>query len=84
MIMKQDNSREVTILDHKDCIEKCLNILDTKCLHKLSKYPTKTFERKMQRILRKIKCHLEEKEYKKLYRTGSKPGLFKVQQKCIS
>ena len=30
----------------------------------------------MQRVLGKIKCHLEEKEYKKLYPTGSKPGLF--------
>ena len=29
----------------------------------------------MQRVLRKIKCHLEEKEYKKLYPTRSKPGL---------
>ena len=25
----------------------------------------------MQRALRKIKCHLQEKEYKKLYLTGS-------------
>ena len=30
----------------------------------------------MQRVLRKIKCHLEEREYKKLYPTGSTPGLF--------
>ena len=30
----------------------------------------------MQRVLGKIKCHLEKKEYKKLYPTGSKPGLF--------
>ena len=30
----------------------------------------------MQRVLRKIKCHLEEKEYKILYQTRSKPGLF--------
>ena len=42
----------------------------------------------MQRVLRKIKCHLEEKVYKKLYPTGSKPGLFygtiKVQKLKIS
>ena len=30
----------------------------------------------MQRVLGKTKCHLEKKEYKKLYPTGSKPGLF--------
>ena len=30
----------------------------------------------MQRTLRKIKKHLDEKEYKKLYPTDSRPGLF--------
>ena len=38
--------------------------------------PTKTLERKMQHVLQKIKCHLEEKEYKKLHPTRSKLGLF--------
>ena len=73
--MRQDKGRGVTIFDRKNYIEKCLNILDTKQFGKLSKDPTKTFQRKMQRVLRKIKCHLEEK-YKKLYPTGSKPGFF--------
>ena len=76
IIMRQDKGRGVTILVHKDYIEKCLNILDMKQFRKLSKDPTKTLERKMQRVPRKIKCHLEEKQYKKLYPTGSKPGLF--------
>ena len=74
--MRQGKGRGVTILDRKNYIEKCLNILHTKQFHKLSKDPTKTLERKMQRVLRKIECHLEEKEYKKLYPTGSRPGLF--------
>ena len=74
--MREDKGRGIAILDRKNYIEKCLNILDTKQLRKLSKDPTKTLERKIQRILRKIKCHLEEKEYKKLYPAGSKPGLF--------
>ena len=30
----------------------------------------------LQSVLRKIRCHLEEKVYKKLHTTGSKPGLF--------
>ena len=64
------------LLDQKDYIEKCLNILDTKQCGKLSKDSTKTLERKMQHVLRKIKCNHEEKEYKKLYPTESKPGLF--------
>ena len=74
IILRQVKGRGVTILDHKDYIEKCLNILDMKQFRKLSKDPTKTLERKIQRVLRK--CHLEEKVYKKLYPTGSKPGLF--------
>ena len=47
-----------------------------KQFRKLSKNPTKTLERGMQRVLKKIKCHLEEKEHKILYPTGSKPRLF--------
>ena len=74
--MRQDKGLGVTNLDRKDYIEKCLNILDTKQFRKLSKDPTKTLERNMQHVLTKIKCHLEEKEYKKLYPTGSKPGSF--------
>ena len=76
IIMRQDKGRGVTILDRKNYIEKCLNMLNTKQFRKLSKDPTKTLERKIQRVLRKTECHLEEKEYKKLYPTGSKPGLF--------
>ena len=76
IIVRQDKGLGVTILDRKDYIEKCLNILDTKQFRKLSKDPTKTLERNMQHVLTKIKCHLEEKEYKKLYPTGSKPGSF--------
>ena len=44
IIMRQDKGRGVTILDRKDYIEKCLNILDTTQFHKLSKDPTKTLE----------------------------------------
>ena len=76
IIVRQDKGLGVTILDRKDYIEKCLNILDTKQFRKLSKDPTKTLERNMQHVLTKIKCHLEEKEYKKLHPTGSKPGSF--------
>ena len=75
-IMRQDKGRGVTILDRKDYTENCLNILYTKRFRKLIKDPTKTKERKMQRVLRRIKCHLDGKEYKKWNPTGSKPGLF--------
>ena len=74
--MRQDKGDGITISDRKDYIEKCLNILDRKQFRKLSKDSVKTLQRKMQRVPGKIKCHLEKKEYKKLYPTGSKPGLF--------
>ena len=82
IIMRQYKGCGVTILDRKDYIEKCLDILDTKQFRQLSKDSTKTLERKMQRVLRKIKYHLKEKEYKKLHPTGSKPGLFMVLPLC--
>ena len=33
-------------------------------------------ENKIQRILGKIKQHLDQNEYKRMYPTGSRPGLF--------
>ena len=43
---------------------------------KLEKYPIKMIENKMKRTLRKIKNYFDEKEYKKLYPTGSRPRSF--------
>ena len=40
------------------------------------KRPNKKLENKMQRTLRKIKQHLDENEYRRMYPTGSRPGLF--------
>ena len=66
----------MVILGKKYYIEKCINILDSKQFKKLKKDPTKILENKMQHTLRKIKQHLDEKEYKRMYPTGSRPGLF--------
>ena len=76
ILIKQDKGRGVVILDKKDYIEKCINILDSKQFEKLKKDPTKTLENKMQRTLRIIKKHLDENEYRRMYPTGSRPGLF--------
>ena len=76
MIMRQDKGRGVTILNRKDYIHKCLGILNTNQFRKLETDPTKTLERKIQRTLRKIKHTFTENDYKKLYPTGSRPGLF--------
>ena len=75
ILIKQDKGRGVVILDKKHYIEKCINILDSKQFKKPQKDPIKTFENKMQRTLRKIKQYLDENEYKRMYPTGSRPGL---------
>ena len=50
--------------------------MDSKQFKKLQKDPMKTLENKMQHTLWKIKQHLDENEYKRMYPTGSRPGLF--------
>ena len=44
-----------------------LNKSGTKQFCILSKVPTKTLDRNVQRVLRKTKCHHEEKKYKRMY-----------------
>ena len=76
ILIKQKKGRSISILDKKDDIEKCINILGSKQFKKLKKDPTKILENKMQRTLRKIKQNLDENEYKRMYPTVSRPGLF--------
>ena len=64
------------MLDRKDYIQKCASILNTSQFRKLNTDPTKSLERKVQQALRKIKHNFEDNDYKKLYPTGSRPGLF--------
>ena len=74
--MKQDKGRGVVILDRNKYVEKCLSFLQTTHFKKLTADPTCSTERKVQNSLRKVKKHLPEKTYKKLYPTGSRPGQF--------
>ena len=75
ILIKQDKGRGVVALDKKHYIEKCINILDSERFKKLQKDPTKILENKMQRTLRKIKQHLDENKYKRMYPTGSRHKL---------
>ena len=76
VIMKQDKGRGVVIMDRTKYIDKCLRMLQTPQFTKLDTDPTKTTERKVQNLLRKIKAQLPDGIYKKLYPSGSQPGLF--------
>ena len=74
--MKQDKGRGVVLMDKFKYTEKCLSLLNTDQVTKLDKDPTKTYEGKIQRILRKIKHKLSLRDYNKLYPSGSNPGRF--------
>ena len=76
VIMKQDKGRGVVIMDRTKYIDKCLRMLQTPQFTKLDTDPTKTTERKVQNLLRKIKAQLPDGIYKKLYPSGSQSGLF--------
>ena len=62
-------------------MEKCLAVLNTEQFRKLNREPTKTTERKIQRILRKIASNLSTQEYSHLYPTGSCLGKFYAKAK---
>ena len=51
-------------------------MLDSDQFKKLKEHPTKTKEIKVQQTFRKIKHVFTKGEYKKLYSTHSKPGVF--------
>ena len=63
VIMKQDKGRGIVVLNRWKHTEKCLAILNTEQFRKLYSDPTKSTERKMQRVLRKIKNNLSAQEY---------------------
>ena len=76
VIMKQDKGRGVVIMDRNKYFDKCLTMLNSEQFVKLNQHSTATAERKVQRILRKIKLKWPKKVYQKLYPTGSSPGKF--------
>ena len=76
MVLKQDNSRGVVVIDRKTYTEKCLSLLNTDSFIQLDHDPTKAIEGKSQRSIRKIKNNLTKQEYSRIYPTGSSPGKF--------
>ena len=56
--------------------EKCFILLNTSQFNKLTKDPTHAAERKMQRVVRKMKLKLPSNIYSKIHPTGSAPRKF--------
>ena len=75
-IMKADQDRGVVIMNKSKYLEKCLTLLNSEQFARRNEDPTKTNERKVQRMLRNIKPNLTDQEYKRLYPSGSAPGKF--------
>ena len=55
VILKQGERRDVLTLDTTKYTEKCMALLNTACFKRLTTGPTATTERKIQKVLRKIK-----------------------------
>ena len=53
-----------------------MTLLNTECFKKVTTDPTAAKERKIEKVLRKIKSKFSEQEYKRLYPTGSAPARF--------
>ena len=73
VILKQD---KVVVLNRSDYIQKSLEFLDDVQFEKVCNDPTADFQKKVQDSLRSMKKAFDEKTYKKLYPSGSQPGLF--------
>ena len=76
VILKQDESNSVVLLDRTVYIDKCLSILNTQQFQQLDISPTTANESKIQHALRKIKSKFTQQELKRLYPTGWNVGKF--------
>ena len=66
ILMKQDEGREVVLSDKHKYSEKYLALLNTNQFINLHDDPTKSYEVKTQRTLRKMKHKFTNQEYQKL------------------
>ena len=76
VILKQDKGRGIVRLDTTEYTEKCMALLNTEYFKRLTTDPTAATERKIDKVLRKIKSKFSEQEYKRLYPAGSAPARF--------
>ena len=73
VILKQDKGRGVVIMNCSTYLEKSFTLLNNSQFNKLTKDPTHATERKIQRVVRKMKLKLPSSIYLKIYPTGSVP-----------
>ena len=76
VILRQDKGRGVVILNRTDYISKCEDFLNGPEFQQLKTDPTASFQTRVQTKLRKMKKKFNNQDYKRLYPSGSQPGLF--------
>ena len=73
IILQQDKGRGVVIMNRVTYTDKCFSILNSSQFTQLNHDPTDKFERKLQRVIRKLKPKLPSKS---IYSSGSCCGKF--------
>ena len=75
-ILRQDKGRGVVILNRVDYITKAETFLAGPEFEKLDSDPTSSFQGRVQRTLLSMKKKFSAQQYKKLYPSSSRPGLY--------
>ena len=75
-ISKQDKGRGVVIMNKCDYVEKSNLFLNGMEFEKLTNDPTASLQTRVQNKLLKMKKRFTEAQYKRLYPSSSRPGLF--------
>ena len=76
VILKQDKGRGVVIMNRSAYLENCFTLLNTSQFSKLTKDATHATERKIERVVQKMKMKLPSNIYLKIYSVGSASGKF--------
>lgn len=74
--LKQDKGRGIVIMDRLKYLEKCEEFLNGDRFDRIEGDPTARFEIQVQELLLSMKGKFDATTYRKLYPTGSRPGLF--------
>ena len=76
LILRQDKGRGVVIMNKSDYIDKSMAFLQGDEFETLGTDPTDSFQKLVQRTLLKMKNKFTTNEYKRLYPSASRPGLY--------
>ena len=68
-VKRQVKGRGIVIINRSKYTNKCLNILNTEEFLKLDRDLSNPIQAKIQRAVRKIKSHLSNQEYMRIYPT---------------